>query len=509
LKVSDDPHIDLALRRLYDDTPLFCEKVLQIRDMQGRLVPLRLNRAQLHAHALMEEQRRRIGMVRALVLKGRKQGLSTYVGGRFYHRVSMREGLAARVLAHKMDSSDDLFGIVRRYQDNNWLHPKTETSSAKELSFADTDSHYKVQTAGSEDIGRGGTAQFLHASEFAFWRNANEQLAAIGNVVADVPGTEIVLESTANGQGNAYHNLWQAAEAGESQYIPIFVPWFWEDRYVAPVAEDFELDDFERDYAAAYGGLSLAQMAWRRNKIREYGRGYEWLFDQEFPACPSLAFVTSTTDPLIPPTLVSAAVNSGYNVRQGPLVIGCDPAEMGEDRTVIVFRQGRVVFRTEIYVRRETMEVAGMLVRYWQDFQPDAIFVDKIGIGAGIVSRMKELGCPVIGVNSAERATDSELYHNKRAEMWHLMKAWLEDQPCRLPDEPQLIADLSAPAVVLPDSSGRRILEKKDHMKKRGVRSPDCADALALTFAEPVVARADQHGHDGYPGHAPASRAGY
>ncbi|MNL29532.1 hypothetical protein D3C87_1512160 [compost metagenome] len=188
--------------------------------------------------------------------------------------------------------------------------------------------------------------------------------------------------------------------------------------------------------------------------------------------------------------------------------MGCDPAEQGYDRTCIVMRRGRVVLRVEYEDESTTMGVAGKLAEIWRDKRPDAIFLDKIGIGAGIHDRLLELNIPVIGVNSASRARDHELFENRRAEMWWSMLDWFEDEPCRIPRSAQALAsDLSAPEPRL-HSSGRRLLEKKADMKKRGMRSPDGGDALALTFYEPVARRELTLGSTQSSG-APASRAGY
>jgi hypothetical protein len=190
-------------------------------------------------------------------------------------------------------------------------------------------------------------------------------------------------------------------------------------------------------------------------------------------------------------------------------VIGCDPAEMGKDRTSIVFRQGRTCFHVEYLEKKSPMEVAGIIVTYYHKYKPDAIFIDKIGIGSGIVDRLKELQVPVIGVNSAERAEDHEEYANKRAEIWYRMKAWLEDAPNRIPNSPALLADLSAPGYKS-SSNGRKLIESKDDMKKRQVRSPDGADALAMTFAEHVVARSSlEENYRSQTEHRVASNAGY
>ena len=346
-------------------------------------------------------------------------------------------------------------------------------------------------------------------SEFAFWRNPQMHLAGLGNTVADMPGSEVILESTANGQGNAFHLMWQEAEAGKGVYIPIFVPWYWQEEYRAPVKPDLELSSEDFKYQIAYG-LDMEQMQWRANKISSYGKGFEWLFDQEYPATASLAFQSATLNPLISPNDVMAAVNSGFVEANAPLIIGCDPAGDGAneaDRTAIAFRRGRMCSRIEYHEGLNTMQVAGLLARYWNERRPDAMFVDKGGLGAGIVDRLQELNVPVVGINNASQPIDVERYENKRAEMWYLMKEWLEDSPARLPNDAALIADLVAPQP-RDSSNGRKMLESKKDMKKRGIRSPDGGDALSLTFAFPVTFRADpMSGGSGQ--YAPATKAGY
>ena len=472
------------LKGLIEDDEAYAAHCLKVLNKQGDLVPFIWNKAQHYIHDRLEEQRAQKGYVRALILKGRQQGCSTYVAARYYKRTSTRKGRRAFIVSHEEKSTTNLFAMVKRYDDHNPLAPSKKASNAQELIFGRLDSGYKLATAGSKDVGRGNTAQMLHGSEFGFWANAQSHLAGLGNSIPLSEGTEIILESTANGLGNAFHLMWQEAEAGRGEYIAIFVPWMWQEEYRLPVPDGFELSDQDEKYRLAYG-LDLEQMAWRAAKISEYGKGFEWLFDQEYPATAAMAFQTATQNPLINPLDVSEAVHSRFKERQGPLVIGCDPAEEGMDRTAIVFRQGRTVFRIEYHERKRPMEVAGILAGYWNEHKPDGLFVDKGGIGAGIVDRLRELGIPVIAVNFGERATDTELYENKRAECWWRMKEWVEDHPNRLPNDAALIADLIAPQPAV-TSKSKRLLESKKDMRKRGIRSPDGGDALALTFSEPV-----------------------
>lgn len=478
-----------ALAKLVDRLDVYSAHCLKVLDKKGGLVPFIWNRAQRYIHKRLEEQLAEKGYIRALVLKGRQQGCSTYVAARYYNKTSTNFGRRAFIVSHEDKSTQNLFNMVKRYDDHNPLAPMKKASNAQELVFGRLDSGYKLATAGSKDVGRGNTAQLLHGSEFGFWANAQTHLAGLGNSIPleSGNGTEIILESTGNGLGNAFHLMWEQAEAGQGEYIAIFVPWMWQDEYRLPPPEGFVLTDEELKYKEAYG-CDLEQMVWRRAKISEYGKGFEWLFDQEYPATASLAFQTSTKNPLISPADVSLAVRSKYSHMDAPLVIGCDPAGDGAndaDRTAIAFRRGRVCFRLEYHNGLNTMQIAGKLAEYWNEFNPDAVFIDKGGLGAGIYDRLVELNLPVIGINNAERARDPERYENKRAEMWWSMKEWFEDQPCRIPNDPALISDICAPEPKR-SSNGRKMLEKKEDMKKRSIRSPDGADALSLTFAEPV-----------------------
>lgn len=484
-----DEERELALRRVRDNLEVHAAYCAKIKDKSGKIVPFTFNKAQRYVHALLEKQKAETGKVRALILKGRQQGISTYIGERYYHQASTR-GKSAFIVAHELKATSNLYAMVKRYQDNNPLAPSTQASNAQELIFAALDCGYKLATAGTKDVGRSNTAQLLHGSEFAFWANAQSHLASLGNTIADMDDTEIILESTGNGIGNAFHLMWQEAEAGRGEYIAIFVPWYWQEEYRAPVKPDLELSQEDLDYQKAYE-LDLEQMQWRANKISTYGQGFEWLFDQEYPGTAAVAFQTSTQNPLVSPSHVMMAVHSLYRDDTAPLLIGCDPAGDGvndPDRTSMAFRRGRMAFRVEYHESLNTMQIAGKLAAYYRDMQPDAIFVDKGGLGAGVHDRLVELGIPVIGVNSASAANDSERYENKRAEMWWLMAEWFADQPCRIPNNAALISDITAPQPKV-SSNGRKLLEKKEDMQKRQVRSPDGGDALALTFAEPVAHR--------------------
>lgn len=472
-----------ALRTLSTDFELYASKALRVRSKSGQIAPLYLNKAQQYLHARLEDQRAKTGKVRALVLKGRQQGCSTYTEARFFWRTVWERGIRTFILTHEEAASANLFEMAQRFFEYlpPELKPSVNAQNAKELLFKALDSGYKVGTAGNKAAGRSSTIQLFHGSEVAYWPNAEEHAAGILQTIADAPGTEIILESTANGIGNYFHRQWQIAERGEGQFITVFIPWFWQEEYHSD-ATDFKATSEESDYQQAYG-LTLEQLAWRRGKISELG---EAKFRQEYPANSTEAFQTSGEDPLIKPEHILAARKDKSATEHGPLIIGVDPARFGDDRTSIIRRRTRVAFGLESYRKKDTMEVVGIVARIIKAENPACVFVDVGGLGAGIVDRLKELRFDCVkGVNFGEKALEPEKYSNRRAEMWGSMRDWIKETPCRIPDSDSLHGDLIAPGYKF-DSNSRLLIEKKEDIKKRGLQSPDEADALALTFAAPV-----------------------
>jgi hypothetical protein len=471
------------------DFTLFASELLKIRDKAGNIRPFSLNKAQQYIHERLEQQRAETGMVRAVILKGRQQGCSTYVTGRYFWRTVMDFGKQTYILTHEQAATDNLFGMTQRYMEHypEGLRPKLGASNAKEMHFDELDSGYKIATAGNRGAGRSATAQYFLGSEVAYWPAADDHLAGILQTIPRMAGTEIIFESTANGVGNVFHRVWQQGEMNEGGWQAIFVPWFWQPEYVAP---EMPLGEEDKAYGELYG-LTKEQLAWRRIKIGEMG-GDETLFRREYPATAAEAFSVADDQVLIPADLVSQARKSTATA-VGPRILGVDPARFGSDRTVIVARQGRVSEVVEVLSHKDTMEVVGYVAKAIKKYKADAVFVDVGGLGAGIYDRLRELGYDEVRqVNAGEKASDSDRFVNKRAEMWANVKEWLSDGPVDLPDDDALQADLCSLRYSY-DSRGRLKLESKDEAKKRGVRSPDLADALAMTLAYPVSSKLNRN----------------
>jgi hypothetical protein len=488
----------MTSKRLDTDYPFFAAELLRIRTKGGQIKPLIFNRAQRHIHEALEKQLAAAGKVRALILKGRQQGCTTYVGGRYYHKCSRAGGLRVFILTHEDQATQNLFEMVERFHVNcpDDERPTTATANAKELYFDKLDSGYKVGTAGTKGVGRSSTLQLFHGSEVGFWPHADTHAAGVLQAVPDEPGTEIILESTGNGVGNYFHKTWRDAETGKNDYIAIFVPWYWQEEYRKPVDASFGLDSEEAEYARLYG-LDNEQMAWRRGKIGELKDPA--LFMQEYPATAAEAFQMSGHDSYIPPALVAKARKAKCDA-SGPLVIGFDPAWKGDDRHSMAWRQTRRITKIESRRGLDTMESAGWLKQVIDRDKPKKVFIDVGGVGAGVYDRLQEWGTPYSSIVEAvnfgskplepppldEHGKPSGGPLNRRAEMWQKSKEWLEDAGgAQIPDSDSLQADACGPSYKY-DSNTRLQLESKDDMRRRGDVSPDEWDAVALTFAAPV-----------------------
>jgi len=156
-------------KRLRDDFEFYAKNCLYIRTKSEGVKALTLNKAQLYIHERLERQRRETGRIRAIVLKGRQQGCSTYVEGRFIWRTTHEKGAKAFILTHEEDASKNLFTMAKRYYEHlpSFVKPAISASNSKELIFDSLDSGYAIGTAGNKSVGRSQTNQYFHGSEVA------------------------------------------------------------------------------------------------------------------------------------------------------------------------------------------------------------------------------------------------------------------------------------------------------------------------------------------------------
>ena len=311
-----------------DDYRLFAKEQIKIRpkDVTRGLISFEFNEPQELIHEAIEEQRKRTGKVRALVLKARQQGISTYCTGRVFWKTKYMPLSRSVVMAHDSATSEALFQMSKDVHANMnaAFRPEISRTNAKEMVFVtrkkdektgeefEEKRGYRLYTAGSPEAGRGTTPTVAHLSEVAFWQFDEKILAGLFQGIPNSPGTEVILESTANGISGEFYRLWKTAEAGKNEYVPIFIPWFLTSEYTMPAPEGWEMDEDEIEYAETYD-LTIDQMYWRRMKIGESG---PIKFQQEYPATAEEAFVSTGSNIFDVPTLNAMEVKEPINRRR-------------------------------------------------------------------------------------------------------------------------------------------------------------------------------------------------
>lgn len=306
-----------------------------------------------------------------------------------------------------------------------------------------------------DNIGRGARTSIYFVDEAAFLEHQDSVDAAL----SQTSNCKIYV-STPNGEGNAF------ARRRKSGKVPVFTfNWRQDPR------KDQEWYDKQ---VANLDPVVLAQEV-------------------------DISYSASVANAWVPSAFVTAAMRLGPKdvPRTGPWRLGVDVARFGDDKTCLLLRSHRAVTTVGRFSKLDTMTVASMVRDYVRDcaaggIRIEQIAVDVIGIGAGVVDRLKDFedlaeSVQIVGVNSSLRLADGQNY-NLRARMWRDMKAWLDpvNGPVSLKNDRDLEVDLTSLHYFY--RNGLLLIESKDDAKKRGIKSPDSADALALTFAEPVRA---------------------
>jgi hypothetical protein len=239
----------------------------------------------------------------------------------------------------------------------------------------------------------------------------------------------------------------------------------WKNLHVSCLDSPRVSDDYVNEMKSRYGEGSNAY------RVRVLG---------EFPL--------ADDDTLISLELAQAALDRDVIQNpDAPILWGVDVARFGSDSSALCKRQSNVVLEPiRLWKNLDLMSLTGAILHEYEsaDFKqrPAEILVDSIGLGAGVVDRLRELKLPVRGINVGESPAIKGQYMNLRAELWGKAKTWLEARDCKLPRDERLVNELSSPRYSFM-SNGKLKLESKDDMKRRGLASPDAADAFVLTFA--------------------------
>lgn len=312
--------------KLRNDRLWYMENFLKIRDKQSRLVPLKPNYAQRMFNDIIEKNTKLGKPHRYIILKARQLGISTFTEAYIYHDTSTRENVNSLIIAHEEKATLNLFNMSRLFYESCPLaiRPMKKYSNGKELVFENptTDDEEKLRnpglrsritiaTAGTTDTARSGTYHNVHVSEIAFFPNPQNTMTALLQCVPDEPNTFVCMESTANGIGGYFYDMWNAAVRGENDFTPIFFPWFTDPSYSTPFETEEEKEEFIKSvnymHPDASGklvhtdewllkeqfDLTWEQLNWRRKTIANKCGGDLDMFHQEYPATPEEAFIAS------------------------------------------------------------------------------------------------------------------------------------------------------------------------------------------------------------------------
>lgn len=317
---------ELFFHKLKTDKRWYIENFLYIRNKKAEIIPFKLNQAQKIVMNIVENDMKLGVPMRYIVLKARQMGLSTLFEGIIFQDTATNENKNSLILAHEEPASQNLFSMSKLYYDYipDLIRPMKKYSNGKFLVFEnpETDENKKsdnpglrsrisIATAGTGEVGRSATIHNLHVSELAFFPDPKTTMLGLLQSVPDEPNTFVVLESTANGVGDYFHELWTKAVKGENEFIPIFLPWFIDPGYTRPFRSESErkqfIEEVESTTINANGetiytyekelmeknNLTYEQLNWRKFTIANKCQGDELLFMQEYPATPEEAFIST------------------------------------------------------------------------------------------------------------------------------------------------------------------------------------------------------------------------
>ena len=279
---------------------------LRIKTKAGGLEVLTLNRAQKFVLGVIKTLQAKERPVRLIVLKARQLGCSTLISAILYSYTSQRANHNALIIADDKDGSNYIFEMAKLFQEKCPAHlrPVEKRSNEKKLEFEGLHSQILIDTAENKRAGRSVTTQFVHLSEYAFFNYPQDVMLGMSQAVPSLPGTMIIKESTANGF-NHFREEWDKAVNKETDYIPIFMPWYWDEGY-RMAAEGLVIGDRAQPQDVARDELSLfdqmtrevidhieERLAWRRWCIKNNCEGKVVNFQQEYPSTPEEAFIAS------------------------------------------------------------------------------------------------------------------------------------------------------------------------------------------------------------------------
>lgn len=306
---DDQAKVEYLRREVKEEPFLMLEhKMLKITSKASEKIPFHLNQIQQRLHNMIVENYMKKPL-RIIVLKARKEGISTYVSALFYALTSQSENSDCVVVAHESDASSYIFNIYKFYNENlgefGFLAPDLKKNNAKMLEFDGKNSAIFVKVASGEGVGRSFTPRLVHCSEVAFYNKPDEVFLGLNNSIPKTNNTIVVLESTANGVGNYFHKTWLNAvdyeEWNGEGYIKVFFSWFDAHDNVIPLKPGEILkypvlyQNELRDMKQTYPFLTDAQMNWYVRTLKDDCGNDINKMRQEHPSNPQEAFLATGT----------------------------------------------------------------------------------------------------------------------------------------------------------------------------------------------------------------------
>lgn len=356
-------------------------------------------------------------------------------------------------LVDRVGDPDSIFEKMRIIIDNLPVEFLPEgfnlQANATHMKIVNSENQSTIKGEAGDNMGRGGRNSIYFKDEAAFYERP-ERIEAALSMNSDVK----IDISTPNGNGNPF---FRKRHGGK---IPVFV-FDWRD-------DPRKGEEWYRKQKELLDPVILAQEV-----------------DRDYNASVGNVLIDSK---LVMQAMTIRAVDVfGDRPNTAPMILGVDVARFGDDRTVLCLRQGREVHWFEVHSKLDMAQCVGQVERVFRYHHIDAVFVDVVGIGAGVYDFLNERHPNIFAVNAGANASETDKYYNHRAEMWGRLREWFRDGPVMMPNDPDAQTDLCSLQYSF-NSNGQLVLEKKEDAKKRGVRSPDIGDSLALTFSQHVAA---------------------
>lgn len=298
----DAPMVQLLQRHNVRLRPLLMELQVLTKERGLRRLGEVLKPAQDDFITEVERQINENGMIRIIVLKARQMGISTIIEGILFVLSILYENYQSLIISHEADSAEHILGMTKRYWDTYPFrdYHVEKYSARKQLSWSDLNSNLVIATAKNTGAGRSKTLHALHASEVAFWDKPQELTTGLRQAIPSFGLTAMFYESTANGVGNFFHDTWNQAVSGNSEFSPKFYPWFWDPEYTSAYIPGHEQDKYtqlgkltEEEIILRTMGVSVDRLLWRRWAIVNLCNNDLDKFKQEYPSTADEAFLST------------------------------------------------------------------------------------------------------------------------------------------------------------------------------------------------------------------------